>query len=114
MQNDTAELHRAFRLHQEGRLSEAAMVYEHLTSRNPRNYDALHFLGVIKAAFGLHDEARRLMERSLSSKAINVAHVENYVNLLAQLGEYDQAAKICLKTISATKRTESLSYVRAF
>ena len=48
-----------------GRLEEAAIIYRQILSTQPRNADALHFLGVIAHNTGKMEEAVQLIGDSL-------------------------------------------------
>jgi predicted O-linked N-acetylglucosamine transferase (SPINDLY family) len=113
MTKDQKLLQNAFNLHRQGRLVEAGNIYELLIKRNTNNYDALHFLGTIKASFGNFTEARKLIERSLAAKHINIPYVENYATILFQNGAYERAVKICSKIIKENRSTEHLQYILA-
>jgi len=113
MSEDLKELQSAYQLHQQGRLVEAAGIYEHLIRRNPKNYDALHLLGTIRASFGKYSEAKTLLERSLASEKNKIAYVENYATILFLSHDYERAVQICKETINKNGRTETLQYVLA-
>src|SRR5215510_10091388 len=113
MISEQQELQNAFRLQQQGRLVDAANIYERLLKRNPNNLDALHYFGILKTSFGQFNEARQLIERSLAGPAINLPYVENYVSILCMIGDYARAASECVKAIRKNKRTEVLQYVLA-
>src|SRR5262249_27735004 len=113
MANEQRRLEDAYRLHQQGRLDEAANLYESLIQQDPDNRDALHFFGVLKAAVGQFDEAKRMIERSLKPDASNLPYLENYVSILFQAKDYGDAAKACAKALGESKRSETLQYVMA-
>jgi len=113
MADDQKQLEEAYRLHQQGRVDHAAELYEKLIKQNPNNYDALHFLGILKAACGHFDEARRLIERSLASGAVKLPYLENYASILFRCGDYEQAGRVCATAIHENKGTEALQYVLA-
>jgi len=54
-----AELAQAVSLHGAGRLHEAAEIYERISARYPRQFDALHLLGVIALQEGRFAEAQQ-------------------------------------------------------
>jgi tetratricopeptide (TPR) repeat protein len=113
MADDRKQQEEAYRLHQQGKLDQAAELYNRLIAQNPRNYDALHFLGVLKAASGHFEEARRLIERSLAADAVNLPYLENYASILFQSGDYEQAARVCATAVRENRGTETLQYVLA-
>jgi protein O-GlcNAc transferase len=113
MNNDLQEFQNAYQLHRQGRLIEAAGIYEKLIRRNPRNYDALHLLGTIKATQGKYTDAKKLLERSLASKNNRIGYAENFATILFLSQNYEQAAMLCNTTINEAGRTETLQYILA-
>lgn len=57
----------AIRLHREGRLVEAQMIYEGVLKVRPRHADALHFLGVAYAQLGRRAEAQERIRAALDA-----------------------------------------------
>ena len=113
MNEDLNKLQKAYRLYQQGQLVDAANIYEKLIRRDSKNYDALHFLGAIKASLGDFSEAKKLLERSLASKKNKIAYVENYASILFMSQDYDRAVQICTAAIKESGNTETLRYVLA-
>ncbi len=95
MLQENQKLKRALALHQAGRLTQAAKIYRQISSKNPDDVHALHYLGMIEAASGNIAEARALMARSLSGTPPNVRFIENYATLLTQAGAFTQALEVC-------------------
>jgi predicted O-linked N-acetylglucosamine transferase (SPINDLY family) len=60
-----AVLREAGALHARGRLAEAEGLYRSLLQREPRNFDALHMMGVIALQTGRIQEGIELIERAL-------------------------------------------------
>ena len=73
----------AFALHGQGRLGEAARLYEAIIAREPGNAEARHYLGAILASAGRLKDAKALMKRALELKPNEFAFLENYVGVLA-------------------------------
>jgi protein O-GlcNAc transferase len=113
MSEDLNKLQNAYKLHQQGRLVEAASIYEQLIRRDSKNYDALHLLGTIKASLGEFVGAQKLLERSLGSKKNKIAYVENYASILFLSRDYERSVQICTKTIKENGNTETIQYVLA-
>ena len=113
MNKDLNKLQEAYRLYQEGQLVDAAIICEKLTRQDPKNYDALHLLGIIKASLGNFAEAKKLLERSLASKKNKIAYVENYASILFMSQDYDRAVQICTTAIEESGNTETLVYALA-
>jgi len=77
--------------HQQGKLREAEQLYQAVLKVRPDYFDALHFLGVLRAQQGSLDAAVELISRALERKR-NFA--EAHFNLgitLAKLNRYDEA-----------------------
>jgi predicted O-linked N-acetylglucosamine transferase (SPINDLY family) len=72
----------AVRLHQSGRFSEAQQLYRQVLSRQPRNPQALHLLGVLLHQGGKSGEALELIRKAI---AILPSAAEFHVNLGAVL-----------------------------
>src|SRR4029077_12302909 len=113
MNEDLNKLQRAYRLHQQGQLVDAANICEKLIRRDSKNYDALHLLGIIKTSLGDFAEAKKLLERSLASKNNKIAYVENYASILFMSQDYDRAVQICTTAIEESGNTETLVYALA-
>jgi protein O-GlcNAc transferase len=64
-------LRRAFGLHRQGLLSDAERLYREVLKADPRNADALHFLGVLMGRRGKLAEAAELIGRSNAADPSN-------------------------------------------
>lgn len=98
----------ATRLHREGQLDAAEMIYRRVLDVAPDDADALHFLGVLVHQRGDSDTAIELIRRSI---AIDPALPDRYVNLgnvLAECGELDEAAANYRQAISCTPAASSV------
>lgn len=78
-------------LHQAGRLAEAERAYREVLAHEPRNFDALHFLGVIAYQQGRHAQAVELISQALALNASYAPAHSNLGNALEALGEVDRA-----------------------
>ena len=85
----------AMSLHQNGNLSGAARIYDHLIERDPNNFYALHSLGLIELAHGRLESARQLMARSMAVRPANIQFVQNYAGVLFQVGDYESCQQAC-------------------
>ncbi len=100
-------------LHQSGNIAAAAQAYRDLIRDDQRNFHALHYLGVIEAAQGRHQEAIRLMERSLAIMPINIDFLANYANLLAMTGRYAEELAAFEKASALQANNADFIYGRA-
>jgi predicted O-linked N-acetylglucosamine transferase (SPINDLY family) len=86
-----AALANAVRQHQAGNLAEAARLYSALLRADPRNFQALYFLGFIHFQEGRFEEAERLIGEALR---INPASPDAFYNrgcALQQLQRHEEA-----------------------
>jgi protein O-GlcNAc transferase len=95
MRDERQTLDRALSLHNKGDIAGAAKLYRRIITANPKNLDALHFLGVAEAASGNIDSAKSLLDRSLRSDRVNVQFIENYAAILHRAGEHEDTIKLC-------------------
>jgi predicted O-linked N-acetylglucosamine transferase (SPINDLY family) len=64
-------------LQQEGRLDEAAKIYQEVLARSPQDFDAMHLLGLVALQQGRLDVAQRLIKTALTIRPNEVAAVGN-------------------------------------
>jgi predicted O-linked N-acetylglucosamine transferase (SPINDLY family) len=64
-------------LQQEGRLVEAAKIYQEVLARSPQDFDAMHLLGLVALQQGRLDVAQRLIKTALTIRPNEVAAVSN-------------------------------------
>ncbi|HVY59093.1 MAG TPA: tetratricopeptide repeat protein [Xanthobacteraceae bacterium] len=81
----------ALALHQQGRLADAEKSYRQVLARDPRNFDGLHLLGVLKLQSGDPAEALRLIGRALQVNARSADALSNYAAVLAALDRWTEA-----------------------
>jgi len=75
---DAQALQQGISLHREGRLAEAAAIYQLVLSRNPTHADAMHLLGAIAMQSGDWARAGQLIEQAV---AVNPSRAEFHLNL---------------------------------
>jgi Flp pilus assembly protein TadD len=92
-------LQRAFAAHQARHLEEAERMYSRIIRAEPRCFDALHLLGVLKAERGLQGEAERLIRKALAINPRSVEALNNRANVLQALRQYDEALASCEKAL---------------
>jgi tetratricopeptide (TPR) repeat protein len=82
----------AMKAYAKGDLATAERVYAKLTRLAPRDFNALHMLGVIRAQQKRFEEAEHLIARALlygrSAEALS-----NHGNVLSELGRHDEAIR---------------------
>jgi len=84
-------LDEAIRLHQGGELVEAARCYQRILRTQPRNFDALHLLGVVRTQQGAHDDARILIVKALRLNSKSAEAHSNLGSVWRRLGRHDEA-----------------------
>jgi predicted O-linked N-acetylglucosamine transferase (SPINDLY family) len=88
-------------------------LYRELIRKNPNNFSALHFLGVVEASVGNIEKAETLMASSLAGQPTNIRFIENYVTILFQVGNYKAALQTCQRELQIDGANASLLYVSA-
>lgn len=84
-------LNQAVQYFQNGNLNTAERLIGQVLQLHPKNFDALHILGVIKGVQGQHDEAKKLFEKAiLINPQNNFVHF-NYAKALSEMGKDEQA-----------------------
>jgi protein O-GlcNAc transferase len=81
----------ALQNHRTGRLREAERLYRKILAADPRNPNALHYLGVLAAQAGQHDLAVDLIRQSISLKPNAAAAYSDLGNLLKEKRRLDEA-----------------------
>ncbi|HVY59094.1 MAG TPA: tetratricopeptide repeat protein [Xanthobacteraceae bacterium] len=76
----------ALTLHRQGRLAEAEQRYMRILTGNPRDFDALHLLGVLKLQRGDAEEALRLVGAAIAIDPRSADALSNYAAVLQALG----------------------------
>jgi protein O-GlcNAc transferase len=84
-------LNAALRLHQGGRFIDARRLYAQILEVDPRQVDALHFLGVLAHQAGRHDEAVLLIGNAIAQNPRVPAFHNNLGNALKALDRLDEA-----------------------
>jgi predicted TPR repeat methyltransferase len=84
-------LGQAVRLHQQGRFEEAQALYRRVLAVNPRQFDALHLLGVIERQRGRPARAVELIEEALRVEPQQARAHCNLGAALQDLGRADAA-----------------------
>jgi tetratricopeptide (TPR) repeat protein len=94
-------LQQAVALHQQGRLFEAEALYESVLKAAPKDFNALHLLGVLRHQQGRSVEALDLIAAALRSRSGSIDALCNHGVVLDSLGRhaeavvsYDQALKL--------------------
>ena len=81
----------AIRLHQEGRLADAQSIYRQILDADPKNTDALHYLGVIAHQTGDSKAAVDLIEQAIQEAPDDAPLYSNLGEAQRALGDLDGA-----------------------
>ncbi len=81
----------ALQFHQQGRLSEAEGLYQTVLRQWPDNFDALHYLGVLRVQQGNAEAAVELIARALEQNPRSADAHSNLGNAFLALGRGDEA-----------------------
>jgi len=84
-------LDNALRLRRAGRLVEAAEIYSRILLADPRHFEALHALGILRYQSGRIDEAERLIGAAIAVEPRAADAIYNRACLLQKLGRTDDA-----------------------
>jgi tetratricopeptide (TPR) repeat protein len=77
--------------HQEGRLSQAAHIYQAILDSTPDHFDALQLLGTIALQVKKHEQAADLLKRAIGVRQDFPQTHNNLGIALQELGQLDQA-----------------------
>jgi protein O-GlcNAc transferase len=77
--------------HKEGRLEEAAAIYQEVLSALPRDFDATHLLGVVALQQGRFEAAQRLINAALSINPQDVSAMGNLGTSYMRDGQLESA-----------------------
>jgi tetratricopeptide (TPR) repeat protein len=113
----SADIRQAAALHQQGRLAEAEQLYAAMLAADPRQFDALHLLGLLKHQQGLsadalsnygmvldalkrHEEALAVFDRALALRTDHANALNNRGLALAALGRIEEALASWTKALA--------------
>ncbi len=106
-------LQEAFALHRQGRIGEAARLYEAILAREPDDAEARHYLGAILASTGRLQDAKALMKRALELKPSEFAYLENYIGVLVLAEDFGEALELSRKALERQPRNANVLYLQA-
>jgi tetratricopeptide (TPR) repeat protein len=91
MTDTRALIAQAHGLQQQGRLQQAATLYQEVLQREPRNADALHLLGLLMASAGQGETAVSLLSAAVQVQPANAAVQTNLGIALSGMGRFAEA-----------------------
>jgi len=107
-----AQVSQAMKLHQEGRLEEAGKIYAAVLKADPKQADALHYLGVIHYQTGRHEEATELIRQSIRLNRHQSGSHSNLGLALHALGRHQLAMDSYDRAIELDRRNADAVYNR--
>ena len=99
-------LQEGLRLHRAGRLADAESLYDQVLAREPKNFDALHYRGLLAFQNGNYEAAARLIAEAVELKRDNAAAQMNLGSALLMLRRLDHA-QAAFETAVELDRTNS-------
>jgi len=81
-------------LHRQGRIAEAEAIYRSVLARDPRQFDALHMLALIRFQKGFPREAHELISRALKLKPRSAPALSLLTVTLMALGQWSDALAV--------------------
>jgi protein O-GlcNAc transferase len=81
----------ALKLHQQGQLEHAKVMYEVILAHDPQHFNALNLLSLIEAKSGRLENALALVDRALAIRPDVAPLLNNRANMLRQLGCLQEA-----------------------
>ena len=112
MQETMDLLHRGMGLFQAGDLNGADFFFRRVIDANPKQFEALHFLGVIEATRGQFEEADRLISRSLKFNTQTPEAYLNHVRILNELKRPKDALKACDRSLALNPNNHEVLFHR--
>jgi len=100
----SASIKKALELHKEGRVNEAERAYRSILLASPRDFDALHLLGVLKMQNGDPAEAVRLIAAAIEIDRRSVPAHLNQGLALADLNRHAEALDSFNKALAISPR----------
>ena len=108
------QLAEAIALFQQGQFAAAEAGFRAIMKRDPRNFDALHFVGVVAAQSGRLEEGATLIRRALAINPRNAGALGNLGSALIRLGRYEEALISLDRALAADPKAASAHHNRGF
>jgi len=100
-------------LHRIGRIAEAEAVYRSVLAHDPRQFDALHLLGLIRYQQGRAGEAHELLSRAIELRPGSPQALALFMAALLALGRLEEALAACDRLIALDPLDLDALYNRA-
>src|SRR5882724_8818181 len=86
-----AVLQNALRLRRAGRLAEAAQIYSEILCADPKHFEAMHALGILRYQSGELEQAEHLIAQAVLINPLAAEAHYNRGSLLLKLGRLEEA-----------------------
>jgi protein O-GlcNAc transferase len=100
-------------LHRMGRIAEAEAVYCAVLARDPRQFDALHLLGLIRYQQGRPGDAHELLSQAIKLRPGSASALSVFVAALLALGRLEEALAACDRLVAVDPRNLDALHNRA-
>src|SRR4051794_9862252 len=99
-------------LHRQGKLPEAERAYRAVLAQQPDQFDALHFLGVLKLQQGDAAEAFQLISKAVERRPDAVDALGHLAAVLLVLQRNQEALAVCDKALAINQSDIETLYNR--
>lgn len=89
----------AIKLHQSGKIAEAASSYHSIIEDNPDNAEALHFYGLLLYQGGQHEQGMALISRALDVEPMYSGACNNLANMKIKMYSLEEARVLYEKAV---------------
>ncbi len=87
------------KLHEAGKLAQARAGFERILKKNPREVNALHYLGVVLHQQGQHGKGARLIQKAIEIYPKHWVAYSNLGGIYYKTGQFENAARAFSKVI---------------
>ena len=100
-------------LYRQGRMAEAEAVYRSIIARDPRQFDALYMLGVIRFQKGFKRDAHELISKAAELRPRSAQTLSLLMAILATLGQTSEALAVSDRILAVEPNNLEALYNRA-
>jgi tetratricopeptide (TPR) repeat protein len=111
--NTNSLLQKAFALHQQGKLSDAKLLYQKILMKNPKHFNAIQLLGTLYIQQGNFEKACPLFKKALSIDEKNASVFNNLGIALKNLNDLNNALECYTKAIEIDPQYVDALYNKA-
>ena len=93
-------LHEAYALHQQGRLTEAAIAYREILADEPRHFGALLYYGLLHLQGGYAQQAEKILDQALALDPGSFDALSMRAGALQNLARFDEAIALLERALA--------------